>query len=66
LKIKINLLKKPNKKLRSALYAYSVLSRAKAYCNQQNVDLLVGLSFVNKDLNYVLDILITLEEFVQN
>jgi len=55
LKIKINLLKKPNKKLRSALYAYSVLSRAKAYCNQQNVDLLVGLSFVNKDLNYVLD-----------
>lgn len=55
MKIKINLLKKPNKKLRSALYAYSVLSRAKAYCNQQNVDLLVGLSFVNKDLNYVLD-----------
>lgn len=55
MKIKINLLKKPNKKLRSSLYAYSVLSRAKAYCNQQNVDLLVGLSFVNKDLNYVLD-----------
>lgn len=55
MKIKINLLKKPNKKLRSALYAYSVLSRAKAYCNQQNVDLLVGLSFVNKDLNYILD-----------
>lgn len=55
MKIKINLLKKPNKKLRSALYAYSVLSRAKAYCTQQNIDLLVGLSFVNKDLNYVLD-----------
>ncbi len=55
MKINLSLLKKPSLKLKASLYAYSVLSRAKAYCNSSNMDLLVAFSFVNKDFCYVLD-----------
>lgn len=60
--IKLNLIK-PSKDLLAAAYVYTVISRANHYLNQNQKDILVTFSFINKDwynvinnLNFARDI----------
>jgi hypothetical protein len=55
IKIDLKLIKKPNKRLLACISMYTIFSRAKHYCNQNNMDLLVGFSLINKDWYHVLD-----------
>lgn len=54
--VKIDLkIKEPNKDILATAYCYTVLSRAKAYLNQNIIDGLVAFSFINKDWFEVID-----------
>jgi hypothetical protein len=54
--VKINLnIKELNKDILSTTYCYTVLSRAKAYLNQNTIDGLIAFSFINKDWFEVID-----------
>ena len=54
IKIKLNIIK-PSKDLLVSAYVYTVISRARHYLNQNNMDLLVMFSFINKDWNNLID-----------